>query len=62
MNKQRSANGRRRRRGGVYWELYWEYGEHKFLVQEEEYSEVIKRLSRLSPVGLTRLGYRQLHR
>ena len=56
MKKHGSKSGRRR---GT-WELFWEYGERKFCVQEVEYSAVLKRLNKIDPAGLTRLGYRQI--
>lgn len=62
MAKHRS-NGRKRGSRNV-WEVFWEIGPRKFLVQETNYAKVIRRMAALDaqPELITRHGYRQVGR
>jgi hypothetical protein len=42
--KHRSSKGRRR---GRVWEVYWQVGEKRHLVQETSYNQVIRRMDML---------------
>ena len=58
--KHRSSKGRRR---GRVWEVYWQVGEKRHLVQETSYNQVIRRMDMLGALPwVTKSGYRELLR